>query len=526
MPTYEDCTLSGEERSGQGLEEIGEKMADNTRRGWIRHVPERCPAGGSCTYLISIVNTLDSDQILNARVESRFYDPGDVRLDKSYINTVPMGEFRTYEINPETNKDLQPFISKLRIKLLSVRGDADLFVSFSSANPSRDYHDFMSRRKGSIDQVTLSDEGSRTWLNRKIFFSVFGNTLSEYRVEFEYEFKPTFDERLSLATQLADSSPLHTVLEQERDDRFYSFEPWWTARENRTVVFLADVVFNKIYFYSMWQRYPRSFLADRHDVDDLIAIYGDHEHHHSNGRYYIRLRPDFALSALITDRRYIYNMYAFSQAPAANFDEREAEFETLELGVEQLGFVNGTRFQDYRYFQVDMDAIYKITVRRLPGRGEPLFYIKIMDADGWPGRVSNHHFRSEPSDVEEATGEVVEQTFVLDRELRDTRWPLCASHYHSLLGDGSQKCFISIGVTCKGARSGSYCAYKLKIEQDGLDNTRVLPSKAGLEFTPHPPGPILASQYTSGVVLPGEIKYYYFPVDYKKMGESLILLHK
>ena len=41
-----------------------------------------------------------------------------------------------------------------------------------------------------------------------------------------------------------------------------------------------------------------------------------------------------------------------------------------------------------------------------------------------------------------------------------------------------------------------------------------------------PPGPILRDQYTNGRVSKDEIKYYYFPINYKDMGESMILLNK
>lgn len=62
--------------------------------------------------------------------------------------------------------------------------------------------------------------------------------------------------------------------------------------------------------------------------------------------------------------------------------------ETLELGTEYLGFANNSRYQDYRYFQVDIaTAEYDIGLTRIPGMGRPLFYVKIMDSDGtWPAR--------------------------------------------------------------------------------------------------------------------------------------------
>jgi len=92
-----------------------------------------------------------------------------------------------------------------------------------------------------------------------------------------------------------------------------------------------------------------------------------------------------------------------------------------------------------------------------------------------------------------------------------------------LLGDGTQQCFLAIAVTCS---DGKQCAYRLKIEQKGVDTEIRQTSEAGPVEAVLPPGPILRDEYTNGRVSNGEIKYYYFPVNYKEMGESMILLNK
>jgi hypothetical protein len=51
-------------------------------------------------------------------------------------------------------------------------------------------------------------------------------------------------------------------------------------------------------------------------------------------------------------------------------------------------------------------------------------------------------------------------------------------------------------------------------------------SAAATTFTYQPPGPILQKDFTNGYVSKGQIKYYFFPVDFKLMGESLILVNK
>ena len=89
-------------------------------------------------------------------------------------------------------------------------------------------------------------------------------------------------------------------------------------------------------------------------------------------------------------------------------------------------------------------------------------------------------------------------------------------------GDGTQRCWLAIGVTCG---DGGQCAYNVKIEQVGLDSSKVHAADART-VDPTPPGPILADGYTDGSVGYGEVKYYYFPVDWQFMGDSMVLLNK
>jgi hypothetical protein len=91
------------------------------------------------------------------------------------------------------------------------------------------------------------------------------------------------------------------TLQTEDETGFYSFTPWWTGKENRTVVFFADVVFNKVFFYAKWNNYPQHFLTTLHDQKDVVAVYGnDNDYNWRGGRYFIRLRPDFALYDIIS----------------------------------------------------------------------------------------------------------------------------------------------------------------------------------------------------------------------------------
>lgn len=129
----------------------------------------------------------------------------------------------------------------------------------------------------------------------------------------------------------------------------------------------------------MWNDYPKHFLTTKHDVNETIAIYGSDPDYHFDGDYYIRLRPDFALYDLMSEREYIFNMYAFSQPPANGGEVRNG-FQLLELGVSQIGYSNQSYYQDYKYLIADMTATFNLTLKRIPGEGDPIFFIKLMNS--------------------------------------------------------------------------------------------------------------------------------------------------
>jgi len=239
-------------------------------------------------------------------------------------------------------------------------------------------------------------------------------------------------------------------------------------------------------------------LTTLHDANEIIAVYGDNPMYQVGGTYYIRARPDFALYDLISDREYKYNMYVGSMTPAS-FNEKERAYETLELGQEYFGFANNSRYQDYRYFQMDTDAVYNITCKRLPGLGYPKFYVKMMDSDSssWPPTAVNRDFES-------AALTPYTQNLTLTKEERSSRLAQCASYKTSQQGNGKQYCVVAISVTCLNGDDGANlpCAYKLQINQMGVDSTAPQSATAVPtgQFVPQPPGPILQNEYTNGKV--------------------------
>ena len=73
------------------------------------------------------------------------------------------------------------------------------------------------------------------------------------------------------------------------------------------------MIFNHIFFYLEHNAYPRHYLESIHDTDDfLIFTPKDKKNYHTDGSYFIRVRPDFAMYDLISDRQYIYNFFALT----------------------------------------------------------------------------------------------------------------------------------------------------------------------------------------------------------------------
>jgi hypothetical protein len=98
---------------------------------------------------------------------------------------------------------------------------------------------------------------------------------------------------------------------KEYEESFFSYSPWWAASENRTIILLADVLFNNIFFYAKLNDFPQFYTTDLTDIWDVIAI--PPTKYKITDNVFIRTRPDFALYDMISKREYIFDFTAFSQ---------------------------------------------------------------------------------------------------------------------------------------------------------------------------------------------------------------------
>jgi hypothetical protein len=154
-----------------------------------------------------------------------------------------------------------PYLNVLKITLESLVGDADLFASRTHPNPNNENAEWKSRLMEPLDEVVIGDLSGTVDFSSPIYFSVYGNAYSEVEITFEYTFAPSYDAQLEKAERIGDGSYIYTNLLDEYGERLYSFDPWWSGSENRTSVFLADVLINKVFFYSRWNAYPKHFYT-------------------------------------------------------------------------------------------------------------------------------------------------------------------------------------------------------------------------------------------------------------------------
>lgn len=79
---------------------------------------------------------------------------------------------------------------------------------------------------------------------------MYAYSLSVYTLSFEPTYTTQYIAMLASAIPLNDSQPYFIQYLQEYQETFFSYSPWWSMSENRTIVLAADVIFNNIFFYS------------------------------------------------------------------------------------------------------------------------------------------------------------------------------------------------------------------------------------------------------------------------------------
>jgi hypothetical protein len=207
---------------------------------------------------------------------------------------------------------------------------------------------------------------------------------------------------LAGAIPLNDSQPYFVQYLQEYQQTFFSFTPWWSMAENRTLVLAADVIFNDIFFYAAANDYPLYYDTALIDKDNVIAIEADR--YELSQTFYTMVRPNFALYDLISQRQYIFYFFAFSQVLTT---EENGLVVDLYCGQTIYGYANSSSVF-YRHFMIDNNSTLNITVNPVSG-SIPKLVITTANEAIWPSsEAGNYQMLVEQS----AEGQPL--TFVID----------------------------------------------------------------------------------------------------------------
>ena len=240
-------------------------------------------------------------------------------------------------------------------------------------NPEIDQNQFEARGSDTYDSISLNNTGNFS-LGRPLYIGVYAQTTCVYRLSFEPVYILDYNAKLVSAVPIVDSVAYKNVFYKEESQVFYSFKPWWAGYENRTMIFFANVIFNKVYFHIRANDYPMWYLDEHIDRNDIITISPNDDDYSLNNGYYIRIRPDFGMQDLISDRQYIFNFLAFTQVQNDRFID-------LQLNEVKFGYAN-TSNVFYRHFIVENNATYNFSV--IPIIGNPAILLKLSSVEVQP----------------------------------------------------------------------------------------------------------------------------------------------
>lgn len=187
--------------------------------------------------------------------------------------------------------------------------------------PTTTEYTYLSCNKNIFDQVVLKDTVN-DWLSDYIYISVYGELYSEFELSFKVEYHPVQNEKLTKASPLIEADSVFGDFDDEFGGAFYSYRPWWSMHENKSIVMLADSPLQAVTFYLALDDYPLVYMTDTPDENqwldsnEMFALqpfdkgYSDAEGYF--GTYYVRVRPSYNIADLFVDTPYEYYFRAFS----------------------------------------------------------------------------------------------------------------------------------------------------------------------------------------------------------------------
>jgi hypothetical protein len=181
--------------------------------------------------------------------------------------------------------------------------------------------------------------------------------------------------------------------------------------------------------------YPMFYLTDYKDRNDIISLNYTSPDYSIYNTYYIRVRPDFQLQDLISQRQYIFNFFVFSQ-------HMSSQIYDVPLNKVLLGYANSSSVF-YRHFILDNLGTYNFTV--IPIIGAPKLLLKLSDFDIYPvsSNVQTWDY------INNSYGNGSESIIVTYTD-RSGKYTSCLNAGYNLNG-GNTSCGFYIGVECVGA---------------------------------------------------------------------------
>ena len=246
---------------------------------------------------------------------------------------------------------------------------------------------------------------------------------------------------MTKAVPLIERYSVQGVFADEFGGAFYSFRPWWSMHENKSMILLADSHLQEVTFYLALDDYPLVYLTSWFDKNEMFALHPtDPGYSDANGyfgTYYIRVRPSYGLADLLVDAPYMYWFQAFAQ-PAGNGQQDLYADEAL-VGVAYLD-----QPAYYRHYITDPSMTLRVALRRLEGKGLPKLMVKFANNRVEPSSSIPQSYDAK----KELTPGVWEVSIDMHKTFRATEGHPDCNYAGYWQNGGSKLCTAFIAVEC------------------------------------------------------------------------------
>jgi hypothetical protein len=332
---------------------------------------------------------------------------------------------------------------------------------------------------------------------QEFYIGAYMQVRTAYRIRWKIIYGPFETDKLADASPVTSGTPYYEVMDEEWDEKFYSFQPWWSGAEKHEVVLTTETIYGSVFFYTGIDMYPRHWIDSYQDWNDAIKFTPDEITFNRENTFYTRVRPDFHLYDLIASKETIYNFYAIAQRV-------DIDFIPLQLNTPIIGFANTTDNTNYRHFIIDPLKAYTTTLKPIEGASSLL--IKIASEVSFMPTLSDftsYDFK------DDSTSKTETKSITITQDQREDYEFECKNDYMGYYRNGGAiKCVYYVAVECV-----ERCIYELEITMQDQPTDEL-------------PAYLLDREYETGTVGFGEVNYYYFPLAVADTQEIAMVLNK